>query len=138
MEVFDVLYIVCQLNSDASGIVALFGTRKNYVTSEYEIRACHYFECKGTQRFTPTAALGGFPGWECSEDRNHFEREQRVDFRAHARAERIDAILTDLHVLERQVARISDVNDKGLLNTQIRLVISRVQAERSRIVLPIC
>jgi hypothetical protein len=106
------------------------------VASENDTRLCRYFECKGTQRFTTIAALGGMPGWECSEERSHVERAWSLDFSDEGRAGRIDAILSDLHLLEHQAAGIGDQDDRELLNLQVRVVISRVQAERNRIKFP--
>jgi hypothetical protein len=106
------------------------------VPRENDTRPCSYSSCQGTQRFTSIAATGGMPGWECSEGRAHVEREGRLDFSDKGRAGRIDAILSDLHFLEDQAARIRNRNDRDQLNIQIRLVISRVQAERDHIKYP--
>jgi hypothetical protein len=106
------------------------------VARDNDTRPCRYSACTGTQRFTTIAALGGMPGWECSEGRAHVEREGSVDFSDEGRAGRIDVILSDLHFLEDQAARIRNRNDRELLDIQIRLVISRVQAERDHIKYP--
>lgn len=103
---------------------------------ENNARPCTHFGCIGTQRFSETAAQGGRPGWECSQDRNHFESELSIDFSAEGRANRMDAILNDLHLLEEEVATIRDPAKQRLLNTHMRLLISRVQAERTHINFP--
>jgi hypothetical protein len=136
MKLFDVLDIMRQLHGDARAIVGLLDRRRTTVASENDTRLCRHFECKGTQRFTTIAALGGTPGWECSEERSHVERSWSLDFSDEGRAGRIDAILSDLQLLEHQAADISDRNDKEVLNIQVRVLISRVQAERDRIKFP--
>ena len=103
---------------------------------ENDTRPCTYSGCTGTQRFTTIVALGGMPGWECSEGPAHGERESSLDFSDQRRSARMDVILQDLHFLEDQAARIGNRNDRELLNIQIRLVISRVQAERDLIKCP--
>ena len=103
---------------------------------ENDTRPCRYAACQGIQRFTTIAAMGGMPGWECSQSLAHVEREGHLDFSDEGRAGRIDVILSDLHFLEDQAARIRNRNDRDQLNIQIRLVISRVQAERDHIKYP--
>ena len=90
----------------------------------------------GTQLFSAIAAEGGKPGWECSEDRAHFEPEARVDFSAEGRANRMDAILNDLHLLEQDAARIKEPRDSERLHRHVRLLIAKVEAERTHINFP--
>jgi len=128
--------VLLQLNRDLSVIVGFGDRRGDSVANENDTRRCTYFGCAGTQRFTTIAALGGMPGWECSEDRAHVEQESRLDFTAQGRATRIDAILRDLRLLEQQAGGISTPSERELLHRHIRVVIARVQAERNHIEFP--
>lgn len=128
--------VLRQLHRDVSVIIGLVDTRRSSVASENDTRPCTYFGCQGTQRFTTVVALGGMPGWECSEERTHVQQESRLDFTAQGRATRIDTILEDLRLLEQEAAGISTVSERELLNSHIRAVIARVQAERNHIEFP--
>lgn len=99
-------------------------------------RPCTHFGCVGTQRFSEMAAQGGKPGWDCSEDRDHFDPEFGIDFSAEGRANRMDAILNDLRLLEEEVATIRDPAKQELLHRHTRLLTARVQAERTHINFP--
>lgn len=122
--------VLSQLTRDVSVITGFGDSGRSPVASENDARPCTYFGCMGTQRFTTVAALGGMAGWECSEDRAHVEQDSRLDFTAQGRATRIDAILNDLRLLAQETAGISPPRECELLNTHIRLLIARVQAER--------
>jgi hypothetical protein len=128
--------VLRQLHRDLSVIVGLVDRPGNSLAIENDTRACTYFGCQGTQRFTTILALGGMPGWECSEERTHVQQESRFDFDAQGRATRIDAILTDLRLLELEAAGSNTLTEKERLNSHIRGVIARVQAERSHIEFP--
>ena len=128
--------VLRQLNRDVCVITGFVDRRGNTVANENDTRPCTYFGCLGTQRFTTVAALGGMPGWECSEDRAHVEQESRLDFTAQGRATRIDAILDDLRLLEQEAGGISTPREKERLNRHIRVVIARVQSERNHIEFP--
>jgi len=101
--------------------------------AENDARPCTHFVCSGTQLFSAIAAAGGKPGWECSEDPAHFDPEARIDFSAEGRARRMDAILNDLHLLEQDAARIEDPRNGERLHRHLRLLIAKVDAERTHI-----
>ena len=101
--------------------------------TENDARPCTHFGCMGTQRFSETGAESGQPGWDCSEDREHFEPQPVLDFSDEGRASRIDSLLNDLRLLKEEAANLRNPGDAERLQQRTRLLIAGVQAERNHI-----
>lgn len=62
--------------------------------------------------------------------------ESSIDFSPEGRANRIDTVLGDLHVLKQEAAGLKDPRERELLHRRINVLIVKVQTERSHINFP--